>query len=58
MSGWPVAREEIRTWIGTIERFMRDRGADRVRIPGRPGWQRVLAPYGYTVAGVQLMKEL
>jgi hypothetical protein len=49
--------DEIRTWIGPIEDFMRQR-ADRVLIRGRPGFQRVLKPYGYRVYGVQLVKEL
>jgi hypothetical protein len=49
---------EIREWIPTIEGFMRDRGAHRVWIRGRPGFQRVLQPYGYRLAAVQLAKAL
>ena len=50
--------KEIRGWIATIELFMKDKGADRVLIRGRPGFQRVLEPYGYSPHGVQLVKDL
>jgi len=37
---------------------MKSYGAHRVLVRGRPGFQRVFAPYGYQLHGVQLVKTL
>lgn len=41
-----------------IEEFARAEGCDRIRIEGRSGWQRILAPGGYKVTRVTLEKRL
>lgn len=42
--------------IEGLEKFAKDEGCKRVRINGRPGWQRALS--GYRIAQVVIEKEI
>ena len=44
--------------IQQAEQWARSQGIEFATVASRPGWQRVLAPYGYQVHQVELQKEL
>lgn len=44
--------------IGQIEEWARAWKCERLEIPGRRGWSRVLASHGYRLEAGQLMKRL
>lgn len=52
------ALNEIITAGGQLDAFARHVGAGSIHLTGRRGWQKVLAPYGYQLRGVQLMRAL
>ena len=57
----PLAGDEMELWLpllSQLESHAKEAGHSVSHIEGRPGWQRVLAPYGYRVARVILEKDI
>jgi hypothetical protein len=57
----PLAGDEMELWLPLLcdlESHAKEAGFSVSHIEGRPGWQRVLKPYGYRVARVVLEKDL
>lgn len=53
-----VEMKEWKDLIGILESFGLDRGCEYVKVHGRKGWKRVLAPNGYEERYVVLTKPL
>lgn len=41
-----------------LEAWARGQGCQSITIDGRPGWRRVLRPFGYRMAGRELKRSL
>lgn len=50
--------DQFMPFLATLEAWARYSGCQRIRIEGRSGWQRKLAPSGYQSAGVILVRNL
>jgi hypothetical protein len=59
---WQLAGRDWRGWLKlateTLKDAAREGGCTRITIDGRKGWQRLLAPYGFTAAGELLEADL
>lgn len=57
----PLAGDDMELWLpllSELEIHAKAAGMSVSRIEGRPGWQKVLRPYGYRVTRVILEKDL
>ena len=51
-------REDWTGFLAVVEAWARTQGCAAIEAQARPGWRRVLAPYGYAATHVILEKEL
>ncbi len=56
-----VAGEGLTDWLPFVNTLLQEckaRGCSYVEGTGRPGWERVLAPYGFTKVATTVRKQL
>lgn len=51
-------RELVELMFPAAEQWARDRGATRIMLAGRKGWERVFAPKGFSMLSTVLVKDL